>query len=443
MTAVSPERTQVVIVGAGFTGLAAAYELLHRGISATIVEADSEIGGLASAFEVGGQKLERFYHHWFTNDTDVMALIHELGLDDRVEISPSSTGMYYANRIFRLSTPLDLLRFSPLSLPDRVRLGWLALRVRRAKDWMALEDSTAREWLRELGGDGVYRVVWEPLLKGKFGPYAEDVSAVWFWNKIKLRGSSRGRGGEERLAYFQGGFAALAESLADRIRALGGKILLGTSASKLEPAGGRWRTTTTAGVIASDRVLATPALPLIADLVRPWADPEYIARLERIHYLGNVCLILELDRSLSETYWLNVNDPTFPFVGVIEHTNFTPAEVYGGRHIVYLSKYLPHTDPVYALDTEEMLDYALPHLRRMFPRFDRGWIHRHHVWRARWAQPVVERRYSTLIPPHDGPREGLHVCSMAQIYPQDRGTNYAIRDGRREARRIAGLIRGS
>src|SRR5690606_9531217 len=132
-------------------------------------------GGLAAAFTVGGQKLDRFYHHWFTNDAAVMDLIAELGLGDHVEISPTNTGMYYANHFFRLSTPWDLLNFKPLSFVDRIRLGLLALRARRVSNWRELENKTARDWLRELGGDAVYRVVWEPLLKGKFGVYADDI----------------------------------------------------------------------------------------------------------------------------------------------------------------------------------------------------------------------------------------------------------------------------
>jgi protoporphyrinogen oxidase len=429
--------TQVTIVGAGFTGLTAAYELALKGVSVTVLEAADEIGGLAAAFDVGGEKLDRFYHHWFTNDLEVMTLIEELGLKDKVEISPTNTGVYYANNFFKLSTPWDLLNFTPLGFIDRIRLGLLALRARRVKNWMELEDKTAHQWLRELGGDEVYRVVWQPLLNGKFGPYAEQISAVWFWNKLKLRGGSRGKGGEERLAYFKGGFVALAESLAQRIRELGGRIELNAPVSAITKVNGRWLTATERGLVDSDKVIATTALPLVADMIRSWAPAPYISQLERINYIGNVCLVLELDRPLSKTYWLNVNDPSFPFVGVIEHTNFERPETYGGRHIVYLSKYLPHTDKLYSMDADELLAYALPYLQTMFPALQKGWILGHHLWRARWSQPVVEKHYSSLIPSEMGPEEGFHLCSMAQIYPEDRGTNYAIREGRRCGKSIS------
>jgi len=431
----------VVVVGGGFTGLSAAFEMARAGLSVTVLEAESEIGGLAAAFDVGGEKLDRFYHHWFTNDVAVMELIRELGLTERVVINPTNTGMYYASNFFRLSTPWDLLNFTPLGLVDRIRLGLLALRARRVKNWMELEERSAREWLRELGGDNVYRVVWEPLLKGKFGPYAETVSAVWFWNKLKLRGGSRGKGGEERLAYFRGGFIALAQALANEVRRLGGRIVVDAPATSIRPTDRGWIATTPQGDHAGRKILATTALPITANLIKDWAEPAYRQSLERINYIGNVCLVLELDRSLSGTYWLNVNDPDFPFVGVIEHTNFERPETYGGRHIVYLSKYLPHTDALYSMNGDEFLEYAFPYLKKMFPRLERNWIKAHHLWRARWSQPVVEQRYSRMIPAEEGPRPGMYLCSMAQIYPEDRGTNYAIRAGRKVGKRIAASSR--
>ncbi len=336
-------KTEVTIVGGGFTGLSAAYELVKKGISVTILEAEDEIGGLASAFEVGGEKLDRFYHHWFTSDLNVMGLIEELGLNERVEINSTNTGIYYANNFFKLATPWDLLNFTPLTFVDRIRLGLLALRARGVKDWTELESKTADQWLRELGGENVYRVVWQPLLKGKFGPYADEISAVWFWNKLKLRGSSRGKGGEERLAYFKGGFVALAEKLTDRIKELGGRLELNAPVSAIEPFDGGWRAITGNGVITSDRIIATTALPLIAEMVRGWAAEDYLKKLERIQYIGNICLILELDRSLSDTYWLNVNDPSFPFVGVIEHTNFAkPETLWGAAYRLPIEIPSPH-----------------------------------------------------------------------------------------------------
>ena len=228
------QTAEVIVIGAGFTGLATAYELTKHGVQVTLLEAEPEIGGLAAAFQVGGERIDRFYHHWFTNDTDALGLIEELNLSHQLVIHPSNTGMYYANRFYKLSTPWDLLNFTALPFIDRIRLGLLALRARQVKDWRELENKTARVWLQELGGEQVYRVVWQPLLHGKFGPYANEISAVWFWNKLKLRGGSRGKKGEERLAYFRGGFVALAEAIADHIRQSGGSIQLASPVKSIK-----------------------------------------------------------------------------------------------------------------------------------------------------------------------------------------------------------------
>ena len=430
---------RVLVIGAGFTGLAAAFDLARAGVPVTVLDADAHVGGLAGAFDTDGDRLDRFYHHWFTSDHEIMRLVDELGLSADITLRATATGVWYNDSLFRLSSPLDLLRFSALPFVDRIRLGLMIPRARMVRDWRALEGVTAADWLRKLGGDRVWRVMWEPLLKGKFGPYADTVSAVWFWNKLKLRGGSRGKTGEERLAYFKGSFARLAEETAKAILAAGGEVRTNAPVTRLERRGADWVAQGPWGQVTGSAVIATPAPALVADMLEPagQATPDDLAMLRRIPYLANLCLVLELDRALGSTYWTNVNDPGFPYVGVIEHTNFENAASYGGRHIVYLSKYLPETDALYRMTDDQVLQFSVPHLQRMFPAFQRDWVQRFHVWRAPWAQPVVERHYSTLIPPLQGLLPGLYLASMAQIYPEDRGTNHAVREGRR----IAALVR--
>jgi protoporphyrinogen oxidase len=429
----------VIIIGSGFTGLSAAIQLNKLGRKCMIIEGDAQVGGLAADYEMtNGYKVERFYHHWFTNDAHIMNLIHELGLAENIVLKPTNTGLYYANSIFRLSSPLDLLNFTPLSVMDRLRLGWMALAVRRVKDWRPLESITAKDWLRNMAGENVYRIIWEPLLRGKFGPYSERVGAVWFWNKLKLRGSSRGKGSAEVLAYYKGGFGALAESLGARVKNDGGEVILGSKVDRvLTQNDGSILVETSTGNYYGSAVLITPAPAIAAELLSDnsafASDVEWTQKIRSIDYLANVCLVLELKCSLSTTYWLNVNDPTFPFVGVIEHTNFESPAAYGGNHIVYLSKYLPVEHEMWSMNKDEILAYALPHIQRMFPSFKNNWILGHHVWKARFAQPIATTHYSKQIPPVKTPLKGVFMANMAQIYPEDRGTNYAIRDGRAAA----------
>ncbi|HEY0798581.1 MAG TPA: FAD-dependent oxidoreductase, partial [Candidatus Baltobacteraceae bacterium] len=223
----------VVVVGAGFTGLSAAFELARAGASVTVLEAAESAGGLAGTFTVGTAQLEKFYHHWFTSDVAVTALVDDLGLRDGLIARQSSVGMYFANSFFRLSRPADLLRFSPLGPIDRLRMALLVPRAQRVRDWRSLENITARDWLLATCGRNVYEVVWEPLLRGKFGVLADEISAVWLWKKLCLRGGSRDRAGREQLLYFRGGFSALADKLGSAIERLGGRIQCGAGVSSI------------------------------------------------------------------------------------------------------------------------------------------------------------------------------------------------------------------
>jgi protoporphyrinogen oxidase len=437
------KKHSIVIVGAGFTGLAAAYELTRRGLKPLLIEADAEAGGLAGTFRVDGARLERFYHHWFTSDRHLMALIAELGLSARLEFHQVGTGLYYANSLFRLSSPLDVLKFRALSPLGRLRLGLLPLIARTIRSWQELDDLTAAEWLLRICGREVFDLVWRPLLSGKFGDYALQVSAAWFWSKLRLRGGSRDARGRERLVYCAGGFATVIDALVNAITAAGGRIMLAEKATALTARAGRI-TGVTAGAITypADGVIVTTALPDAAELMRDVLPEAEVQNLRRIEYLANRCIVLELARPLSGLYWINVNDPGFPFVGIIEHTNFADAADYGGRHMVYLSRYCVQDDPFLRLDLTAATDYAAESLKRMFPDFRRDMIRTAHSWQAPWAQPIVTKGYHRLIPAHETPIAGLYLATMAQVYPEDRGTNYAIRDGRKVAAQLAEFLKG-
>jgi len=426
----------VVIVGGGFTGLTAAYALTKQGKKVCVLEADNTPGGLAGTFEFAdGVTLEKFYHHWFNNDVYVPELVKELGMEGDVMLLPTRTGMYFNGRQWKLSTPLDLLRFKALSLVDRVRLGLLVLQVRRIKDWRTIEHLSIREWLEGLCGKKVYKIVWEPLINSKFSVYAEAVNAVWMWKKLVLRGGTRNDKGGEELAYFKGGFGRLAEALASAVRAQGGEVRYGAAVTGMHTSGKCIDAlTTTQGDVSGNKFLFTPSFPIIANMFEGKADPVWLAKLHRVKYLGNMCLVLRLKNSLSETYWLNVNDPGFPFVGVIEHTNFDTPDNYKGSHIAYLSRYLAVEDPVWAYTDKEYFDFALVHLKRMFPDMNESWVVEYAVWRSEYAQPVTERDYSQYVPGQETPFENALISTMAQIYPEDRGTNYAIREGRAVAK---------
>lgn len=427
---------KIGVIGGGATGLAAAYELLKRGHQVALFERGPQLGGLVATFEVGGGRLERFYKHIFVSDTDIQDYIRELGLEDRLRWISTKVGFFHGDKIFDFVTPTDLLRFTPLSLANRVRLGLVSLYLQRQAHWGKYEGVTAQEWIRRYAGEENYRVVWEPLLRGKFGASAPEVGMVWFWGKMRLRFGSRGKDmGSERLGYLLGSFGQVWDRVAQRIGEMGGEIHIGAPVRQVAVEGDR-----AVGIVLGeegkeeqvyrcDGVIATVPSAIFQRLA-PQLSPEYQELLRGSRYLGILCFVLVLKRPLSQIYWLNVSDPTIPFVGVIEQTNLIEPSHYGGKHVVYLSNYIDTQDPLYQLGADELLAHYLPHIQKINPHFDADWIEEHHLFKDAAAQPIITPHYSQRIPPHRTPISGLYLANMAQIYPQDRGQNYSIRMAR-------------
>ncbi|MBI4217148.1 MAG: NAD(P)/FAD-dependent oxidoreductase [Chloroflexi bacterium] len=426
---------RVAVVGGGLAGLTAAYRLGQRGHQVSLFEAHPFLGGQAAAFVLGGAKLDAFYHHIFTSDIDIINIIQELGLGDRLQWLPSRVGFFHGGRVYDFTTPWDLLRFRPLSLVNRLRLGLASLRLQRDTQWRQYETITARDWIVQHLGREIYEVVWGPLLRGKFGPRAEEVAMVWLWGKLHLRFGSRSRGlGQERLGYLRGSFQLVADALAEGIRKQGGAIHLESPAQAIAVKEGR-----TAGVVAGGRehpaeaVIATVPSPAMLQLA-PSLPQGYRQMLEQARYQAALCLVLSLKQSLTPIYWLNIADPTVPFVAAIEHTNLVDKSEYGGRHILYLSNYLDPKNPLFGARVEELLMLYLPHLSRLNPRFRPDWVEEAHLFREAAGQPVITTGYGERIPPHRTPIPGLYLANTTQIYPQDRGISYSIRLGDEVAR---------
>lgn len=432
------EKFDLVIIGGGFTGLAAAYEYSLAGKKVCLLESESELGGLCGTFEVlPGIRLEKFYHHWFTSDTGALDICRELGLGEKLKSKNSNTGLYYANSRFRLSSPLDLLKLKAIPFLDRVRTGLMVLAARQIKDWRTLENQSAEDWIIKHGGRKAFDVIWRPLLQGKFGIEAANISAVWFWNKLKLRGGSRNDKGAEELLYLEGGFQVLIDAIKNFILSRGSDIRVGTPVEKiLVEDASVVGVQLTSSRVETKKVLSTVHLPTFLDIC-PQLPSEYREKLLQLRYLGNICLVLRLKQKLSDTYWLNVADPSFPFVGVIEHTNFDrPKGFPENESIAFISKYLSTKEDLFKMSDSEYFKFCLPHIKKIFPNFSEDWVSGYSLWRANYSQPVIVKNYSDLIPPLETPISGLFLATMAQVYPEDRGTSYAIDSGRKAAREL-------
>ena len=436
---------RVGIIGAGAAGLAAAYELVKRGHYAAAYERAPFLGGQASTFDVGGAPLEKGYHHWFTSDTDIVELTEEIGLGDRIRWIDSTVGTLVDGKIYDFVTPMDLLKFSAMSLPDRIRLGLVTLYLQRQRDYRKYESVTADEWLRRHVGKSGYDVFWGPMMRGKFGEeHFREVSMAWVWGKIQTRVKSRGKSMiKEKLGYPMGSFGELFDVLAERVCEMGGDVRTSAAVDKVNVVDGRANGLhvsldgADSRLVEFDAVLATTPSHIFPALVPPLPD-EYLARLNGVSYMAATLIVLVLDRPLTDVYWLNVSDRSIPFVAVIEHTNLIEPEHYGGKHIVYLSNYLTTDSPYYRMSHEELLDEYLPHLRKINPQFDPSWIETSYHHRVGAAQPIIGVNYSERIPSHRTPFKGLYLANTTQIYPEDRGTNYSVRMGREVAQLIIG-----
>ena len=425
----------IAFVGAGLSGLTAAYRLAQAGYQPKIFERYPVPGGLARVIEVGGEPLEVFYHHLFTNDTTITALAEELGLGDQIEWLPSKMGIWTEGRLWDFGTPASLLRFKPLPWLDKIRFVIGTLRLQHSHDPHPFESVTAARWIRDNLGSQVYRTIWAPLLNQKFADMAEEVAMVWLWRKLWLRGRSRSSSGMgERLGYMQGSFARVAEGLADEIRRLGGTLHLADPVRRIDRTEcGAFEIVTSKGTIPAASVLAAVPVPDYLAIAGHLLGQEERDRLGTLRATGALCTLLELDRSFMPYYWLNIADEGMPFGGLIEHTNYIDRERYGGTHLLYISNYLFPDHPLFGAGKRKILDTYLPSLKKINPKFEETWIKRLHHFRADYAQPVVTCGYRQSLPAMKTPVDNLYLCTMAQIFPEDRGQNYAVQYGDRVA----------
>jgi protoporphyrinogen oxidase/SAM-dependent methyltransferase len=415
---------RVVVIGGGIAGLASARLLARDGDDVTVLEAAPTLGGLVDGFEVAGHPIERFYHYVLPQETHVQGLLQELGLSDDLEWFSGSIAILTDGRVWPFTTPLDLLRFRPLGVSDRVRAGIGALRLGRVKDWPGLDEVPAVDWLSQLTSPAVTDVIWTPLLRAKFGPAAGGVPAAWMWARLDQRRRAH-KGTSERVGYLRGGFGRLLNALATDITDHGGTIRTGAPARHLVVEDGR-----VAGVQVGDEVLPSDLvvyggqLPRLADLV----DPEHCDdRWVQASGLGAVCMVLQLARPMTDVFWTNVCDDDLPFGGIIEHTNLVPPGWYSDRHVAYVSRYFTQAEAIAGADLDQVQEEWVAALLSTFTHLDRADIHHIDIFRTPYAAPLVSVPYLPQIPPMRSHLEGLVLATTAQVYPQDRGMDQGVR----------------
>ena len=422
---------KVAIIGAGFGGLAAGHRLAKNGVDVTIFESDSKPGGLAVGFKQPNWKwtMEAHYHHWFTNDSSAFDLAKEIG--HKVEVTRPKTSTFIEGKIYQLDSPLSLLLFNKLNFIDRLRTGLILAILKLIPLGTWLERTSSENFLKRFMGTKSWEILWKPLFDKKFSSFSREIAASWFWARIKKRTAS--------LGYPEGGFLAFAEHLDELIKKYRGNIFYKT------PVRGIYLNEKTKKIIIEtnkesyeyDKVICTLPSPLFVKITKRLPE-NYVKKLLDLKGIGAVNLLLSLKQPFLEdgTYWLNINASHFPFLAIVEHTNFMKSKHYGGEHLIYIGNYLPHEHPYYQKDIGDLLREFYPFLKTINPKFDRSWITKGFVFKAPFAQPIIPLNYSKNVPAFVTPIKGLYLCNIQQVYPWDRGTNYAIENGETVAKLI-------
>jgi len=427
---------KIAVVGGGIAGLSAAYDLLGAGRQVTVYEASDHTGGLAAGFcdERWAWPLEKFYHHLFTSDSAILKLVQELGLRDKVFFPRPVTSVIYQDQIVPFDSPLAWIRFPGFNLLDVARFGLISAFLRFTNPWRNLEQHTADEWMRRWYGDKIYRTTWRPLLIGKFGPYYREANMAWMWARLKVR--------SPRLGYFQGGFQMLVDTLTHSVRRRGGQIRLQAPVGAIRPLpDGQLAVRTAEEEDTFDQVLVTTS-PALLSRMAPSLPAHYLEQLLQLKSMGAVVMTLALRQPLlKKTYWLNIparapdkQENEIPFLALVEHTNYIDRKHYGGDHIVYCGDYVPPDHQYMQMSKETLQQLFVNSLHKINPSFDPGWIRKSWLFRAPYAQPVPEVNHSARLPSLRTPISQLYFASMSQVYPWDRGTNFAVDIGRKAAK---------
>ena len=430
-------KLSIGIIGAGATGLAAAWDFANGGHEVTIYEAGDRVGGLAAGFkdERWDWTLEKFYHHWFATDHDILGLAAEMGVRDSIIFPRPKTSYWLDGKPVRSEiSPSALLL--PLPFMSTLRMGLAGMAVKLSPWWQPFEKVTADAWMRRWMGREAYEKFFQPLLIGKFAEQYATVPMSFMWARIVKR--------TLKLGTYRGGFQAFLDELARQLAAKGVIIRLHTRVERICLQSGKPSLGIRGETRSFDRLLSTTSPRLMLRLTDGLAATAYGKQLAELKSIGGLCVVLALKKPLmpDDTYWLNLPATTadksqsdFPFLALVEHTNYIPREHYGGDHIIYCGDYVPPDHEYFRLSEAALVERFLPSLRKINPDFGQDWVRRWWVWRAPYAQPVPEVHHSRNIPDLATPLRGVYWASMSQVYPWDRGTNYAVEIGRRAARR--------
>lgn len=416
----------LVIIGGGITGLSAAYIAAKNGQKVTIIEASTNFGGLLSTFQIGGNRLEHYYHHFFTHDEELNWLIKDLGIEDKLFFKKTTMGVFKNGKIYDFNSFLDLLKFQPIHFIDKIKFGLTSLYLGKMANWKKYEHISCMAWFKKWAGSSTTHSLWAPLLKIKFGPFASKVPLSWMIGRLRQRMNSR-KNGDERLGYLDGSLQVLLDTVLEKLREMDVELVKESPIDKINFEGNE-----IVSVMKGDKTYAgkkylftIPGTILSKMLVNE--EPELASSLSEINYFGAICVILELNRPLSSIYWLNIADANFPFGGIIEHTNFIDKEKYNGSHIAYLSRYFAMDEKIATLSEEEVKELMISQLAKIYPDFKSSWLENVFIFRTNTAATVCDLNFSEKVPRCQTKIDNMFIANMSHVYPDERSTNNSIK----------------
>jgi protoporphyrinogen oxidase len=429
------------IVGGGILGMTLAHRLAQQGKDVTLFEGASELGGLASAWQLGDVVWDRHYHVTLLSDTCARSLLTELGLEEEFQWVETKTGLYANGKLYSISNAIEFLRFFPLDLIGKLRFAFTIIYGSKINDWKKLEKISVTDWLKKWSGKNAFEKIWLPLLRSKLGENYKKASAAFIWAIIARLYAARRTGlKKEMFGYIPGGYARILERFAQVLAKENVNIQLNHRVSQVEP--------TRSGKISIefqnsqqetfDRVIVTTAAPIAAQVCSGLSDDE-ISRLKGIEYQGIICASLLLKKPLSNFYVTNITDSGVPFTGVIEMTALVDRKEFDGNALVYLPKYVVPDDPAFKLSDSELEETFVRALIQMYPKFDRSDLLCFQVSRVKYVLAIATLNYSEKLPPMTTSVPGLHIINSAHILNGTLNVNETIQLAENAAAQLLSL----
>ena len=423
-------KEKIAILGAGPMGLAAAYELAKLGYEPEIFEADDRVGGMTATFDFNGTEIERYYHFHCISDKGFLNILKELDIYEKMQWKKTKMGYWHDNKLQAWGNPLALLKFRGLSLIAKIRYGIFAFISTKRNKWTRLDKLKADVWIKKWVGREAYEILWDRLFRYKFYEFTENLSAAWIWSRIRRVGRSRYNLMHEKLGYLDGGSSTLLNAMKKNIEKNGGKFFLNSPVSKVFIENNK-----IVGLESNNKkynfnkVISTVPLPLIPHIFSD-LDKDIINKYKSVNNIAVVCVIAKLKKSVSENFWLNINDPDMDIPGLVEYSNLRSLN----NHIVYVPFYMPGDNPKYAEDNEIFINKVKTYLMKINNEITDDDFINIRASRYRFAQPICEPNFLEKLPPSKLPIDGLWIADTSFYYPEDRGISESIDFGRSMAR---------